>query len=277
MEETYIQSRHNDQIKNLVKLRERKHRNRQERFLVEGMRELSYALNSDYPLETIYYCPEYFPTDQHTQLIHKVRGKEEPLLVRISEEAFAKATYREGPDGIIAIARQKAHSIHELGLSSKPLLLILEGIEKPGNLGAILRSADGAGADAVILVDCMLDLYNPNVIRASQGLLFSVPIACTEQAFLANWLSERKIQCIATTPDTSKLHWDADYKTPTAFLFGSESDGLSDYWLNQATQQIRIPMAGKADSLNVSAAAAICLYEARRQRNIKVSNLKSQI
>ncbi|MGK0456188.1 MAG: TrmH family RNA methyltransferase [Zhongshania aliphaticivorans] len=266
MEETYIQSRQNDQIKNLVKLRERKHRDRQECFLVEGLRELSHALNSNYNLETIYYCPEYFPTDQHTQLIHEIRGKENPLLVRVSEEAFNKATYREGPDGIIAVARQQAHSIHELDLSPSPLLLILEGIEKPGNLGAILRSADGAGADAVILVDCLLDLYNPNAIRASQGMLFSVPIVCTEQAYLAEWLSDNKIQSLATTPDTSQLHWDVDYKAPTAFLFGSESSGLSEFWLNQATQNIRIPMAGKADSLNVSAAAAICLYEAGRQR-----------
>lgn len=267
MEETYIQSRQNEQIKNLVKLRERKYRNRQERFLIEGLRELSHALNSEYTLETLYYCPEYFPTDQHAQLIHKVRSKKEPQLVRVSKEAFAKATYRESPDGMIAVARQQAHSIHGLHLPPSPLLIVLEGIEKPGNLGAILRSADGAGADAVILVDCLLDLYNPNAIRASQGLFFSVPIACTDRAFLAEWLSEKQIQCIATTPDTSKLHWDADYKAPTAFLFGSESDGLSDYWLDKATEHIRIPMAGKADSLNVSATAAICLYEARRQRD----------
>ena len=269
MEEPYIQSRHNDQIKNLVKLRERKYRDRQERFLVEGMREVSHALNSNYSLETLYYCPKYFPTDQHKQLIQEIRGKKEPLLIRVSEEAFAKATYREGPDGIIAIARQKAHSINELKLSAKPLLLILEGIEKPGNLGAILRSADGAGADAVILVDCLLDLYNPNVIRASQGLLFSTPVVCVEQAYLTKWLSEQTIQCIATAPDTSQLYWDIDYKASTAFLFGSESDGLSNYWLNRATQCIRIPMSGKADSLNVASAAAICLYEARRQRGVE--------
>ena len=269
MEELYIQSRHNDQIKNLVKLRERKYRDRQERFLVEGMRELSHALDSDYELETIYYCPEYFPTDRHAQLIHKIRSNKEPQLVRVSKEAFAKATYREGPDGIIAIAKQQAHSIHELNLSPSPLLLILEGIEKPGNLGAILRSADGASADAVILADCLLDLYNPNAIRASQGVLFSVPIISAEQSYLAKWLSDNHIQCVATTPDTSQLHWNVDYRAPTAFLFGSESRGLSRFWLDQAKQHIRIPMAGRADSLNVSATVAICLYEARRQRAVQ--------
>lgn len=271
-EPPYIQSRNNDQIKNLVKLRERKHRERQERFLVEGLRELSHALDSDYSLETIYYCPQYFPSDEHSQFIHEVRNLNKVPLIRVSEEAFSKATYREGPDGVIAVARQQAYSIQELKLPDDPLLLILEGIEKPGNLGAILRSADGAGADAVILVDCLLDLYNPNVIRASQGLIFSMPIVCTQSDFLASWLLERKIQCIATTPDTSKLHWNADYKTPTALLFGSESDGLSDFWLNRATEQIRIPMSGKADSLNVSVAAAICLYEARRQRSLNAEH-----
>lgn len=267
MEELYIQSRQNDQIKNLVKLRERKHRNRQERFLVEGMRELSHALNSDYELETIYYCPEYFPDDRHTQLIQQIRSRKELQLTRVSEEAFAKATYREGPDGIIAVARQQPHSIHSLKLSANPLLLILEGIEKPGNLGAILRSADGAGADAVILVDCLLDHYNPNAIRSSQGLLFSIPIVSTEQAYLAKWLSDHQIQRLATTPGASQLHWDVNCTAPTAFLFGSENNGLSQFWLDQATQQIRIPMAGKADSLNVSATVAICLYEAGRQRS----------
>ena len=274
MEEPYIHSRYNDQIKNLVKLRERKHRDRQERFLVEGIRELSHALSSDYILETIYYCPEYFPTGQHKQFIHNIRSQQKPLLVRVSKEAFAKASYREGPDGMIAVARKQTHSINGLGLSPEPLLLILEGIEKPGNLGAILRSADGAGADAIILVDCLLDLYNPNVIRASQGLLFSMPVICMQQTYLANWLSERNIQCIATTPDTLRPYWNIDYKEPTAFLLGSESSGLSDYWLNQATQHICIPMNGKADSLNVSVAAAICLYETQRQRNVNPSSTK---
>jgi TrmH family RNA methyltransferase len=117
----------------------------------------------------------------------------------------------------------------------------------------------------------LLDLYNPNAIRASQGLIFSVPIVNVEQTYLSRWLSDHRIQCFATTPDTPQLYWDADYRMPTAFLFGSESNGLSDFWLDQAKQQIRIPMAGKADSLNVAATAAICLYEARRQRTVKLS------
>ncbi len=267
MEEAYIQSRQNDQVKNLVKLRERKHRDRQERFLVEGLRELGHAIGSGYDVETIYYCPECFPSDAHETFIDETRRNNAQPLVRMSEDAFSKAAYREGPDGIIAIAKQQSHSIHELELPAAPLLLVLEGIEKPGNLGAILRSADGAGADAVILVDCVLDLYNPNAIRSSQGLVFALPIVSTEQADLAKWLSEREIQSVATTPDTENLHWDIDYKKPTALFFGSESDGLTDFWLTQTNERIRISMAGRADSLNVAAAAAVCLYEAKRQRS----------
>jgi TrmH family RNA methyltransferase len=250
MQDAYIQSRQNDQVKNLVKLRERKHRDRQGRLLVEGLRELGHAMGSGYEVETIYYCPECFPSAQHETFIANTLGNDGLPLVRMSEDAFSKAAYREGPDGIIAIAKQQSHSIQELELPAAPLLLVLEGIEKPGNLGAILRSADGAGVDAVILVDCVLDLYNPN-----------------EQALLSEWLTKHQIQTVATTPDTNNLHWDIDYKKPTALLFGSESDGLTDFWLRHANERIRISMAGRADSLNVAAAAAICLYEARRQRS----------
>lgn len=267
MDSQYIQSRHNDQIKNLVKLRERKHRDRQELFLIEGLRELSHALKSSYPIVRLYYCPEYFPAEQHASLIRDVRDREDIETIRIGEEAFSKATYREGPDGIIAVARQQAHSIKDIQPGTKPLLLVLEGIEKPGNLGAILRSADGAGVDAVILVDCVLDLYNPNAIRASQGLLFKMPTICVERTYLMQWLSDKKIQCVATTPDAPKVYWEVDYSLPTAFLLGSESDGLSTYWLNQADTCVQIPMSGNADSLNVAASAAICLYEAKRQRS----------
>jgi TrmH family RNA methyltransferase len=275
MEEAYIQSRQNDQVKNLVKLRERKHRERQERFLVEGLRELGHALGAGFDIEIIYFCPEFFPTEEHSQFIDQIRRDAHVNLVRMSQDAFTKAAFREGPDGLIGIGKQQAHSIHELKLPSSPLLLILEGIEKPGNLGAILRCADGAGADAVILVDCILDLYNPNAIRSSQGLVFALPVIHAERSQLAQWLQQHDIQCAATTPDTESLHWDVDYTTPTALLFGSESHGLSDYWLDEANIRIRIPRAGRADSLNVAAAAAVCLYEAKRQRKAAIQEERS--
>lgn len=266
MEEAYIHSRQNEQVKNLVKLRERKHRTRQERFFIEGLRELGHALTAGVEVEVIYFCPECFPSEAHSSFIDSQRRAGSTQLVRMSEDAFSKAAFREGPDGLIAIARLQGHSLSELSLPEHPLLLVLEGIEKPGNLGAILRSADGAGANAVLLVDCVLDCYNPNAIRSSQGLIFALPVVNVERAQLLEWLQARGIQAVATTPDTQSLHWDVDYTRPTALFFGSESHGLSDYWLDQAEQRIRIPMAGQADSLNVAAAAAVCLYEAQRQK-----------
>lgn len=265
MNEPYIHSRQNDQIKNLVKLRERKHRDRQERFLVEGLREIGHAIKAGYEMDDLYYCPEFFPTDAHASFLGSFRKKDTLRLTRLSEDAYSKASLREGPDGLMAVARQQANALSQLKLPAQPLLLVLEGIEKPGNLGAILRIADGTGVDAVILVDCVLDLYNPNAIRSSQGLVFALPIVQTERDTLRKWLKDREIQCVASTPDTQKLHWDVDLRGPTALFMGSESEGLSDYWLEQAQEKIRIPMQGQADSLNVAAAAAVCLYEARRQ------------
>lgn len=269
MEASYIQSRQNEQVKNLVKLRERKHRDRQSRFLIEGLREIGHALAAGFEVNQCYFCPEFFPEGgAHAEFIED-RLKSAPWpIVRLSADAFEKASHREGPDGIIAVATQQNNALADLKLSQPALLLILEGIEKPGNLGAILRSADGAGVDAVILVDCVLDLYNPNAVRSSQGLLFALPIVSTGREALSRWLTEQAISCLATTPDTDCLHWDVDYSGSLALLMGSESDGLSPFWLDRSEHTIRIPMAGQADSLNVAAAAAVCLYEAKRQRSI---------
>ena len=267
MEENYIQSRQNEQVKNLVKLRERKHRDRQSRFLVEGLREIGHAISAGFEVTHFYYCPEFFPSDAHGAFIEEQKKSAACPIARLSEDAFTKASHREGPDGLIAIAVQQNNVLSDLSLPEQPLLLIIEGIEKPGNLGAILRSADGAGVDAVILVDCVLDLYNPNAIRSSQGLSFALPIVSTNRETLSTWLDTHQIHCCATTPDTEQLHWDVDYRQSIALLMGSESDGLTDYWLERSGDKIRIPMAGQADSLNVAAAAAVCLYEARRQRD----------
>lgn len=268
MEDLYIQSRQNDQVKNLVKLRERKHRDRQSRFLVEGLREIGHALTAGFEITHLYYCTDFFPGEAHPEFVGGHTKAGEFPVIGMSPDAFTKASHREGPDGLIAIAVQQNNVLADFKLSDHPLLLVLEGIEKPGNLGAILRSADGAGVDAVILVDCVLDLYNPNAIRSSQGLLFALPVVSTDRDTLTTWLDINSIACCATTPDTEQLHWDVDYHQPIALFMGSESDGLTPYWLNKAAHKIRIPMAGQADSLNVAAAAAVCLYEAKRQREV---------
>jgi TrmH family RNA methyltransferase len=266
MEEAYIQSRQNEQVKNLVKLRERKHRDRQQRFLVEGRREIGHAIGAGFEVEDIYFCPEQFPSAEHSQFIDQLRRAGAVRLTRMSEEAFRKASHREGPDGLLGVALQQSHSLNSLKMPKNPLILAIEGMEKPGNLGAILRSADGAGVDAVVLVDCVLDLYNPNAIRSSQGLVFALPVAQTDQACFSRWIEEKAIKVCATTPDTEHLHWDVDMTGPLVLLMGSESEGLREFWLRTADLKMRIPMAGRADSLNVAAAATVCLYEARRQR-----------
>ncbi|MGC6506338.1 MAG: TrmH family RNA methyltransferase [Coraliomargaritaceae bacterium] len=266
MEESYIHSKQNDQIKNLVKLRERKHRDRQERFIVEGLRECQHAIQAGFTIETLYHCPELYPSTAHETAIEEIHREGIVTIVRLGIEAMQKAAYREGPDGILAVGLQRSQSLSSLSLSKAPLILILEGIEKPGNLGAILRSADGAGADAVVLVDCVLDLYNPNAIRSSQGLLFALPIICIEKDALSEWLHLGGYQTIATSPDAKPVYWEIDYKQPTALFFGSESKGLTENWLKAADHCVHIPMEGQADSLNVSVATALCLYEAHRQR-----------
>ena len=262
-----IQSRQNEHVKNLVKLRERKHRSRQGLFFIEGLRELQHAWDAQHPLTAIYFCPSYFSSAQHAAFIEKMQAAQVNLY-EMSPDAFSKAAFREHPDGLIATARIQNRELATLEVSQAPLLLILEGIEKPGNLGAMVRSADGAGVDAIIMVDCVLDLYNPNAIRASQGLLFAQTIVQCDSKQLSAWLHSQAIQLIATTPQAQQAHWDVDYKQASALLMGSESQGLSDAWLQKVAQQIAIPMLGKADSLNVAAAAAICLYEAQRQRKL---------
>jgi TrmH family RNA methyltransferase len=269
VEEEFIQSRQNPRVKNLVRLRERRQRERQGRFLVEGLRELGHALDAGTEVEELFFCPELFPTGDHGELIDRVRRGGRIRLSRLSASAFDKVSAREGPDGLLGVARPAGCGLDELELPEEPLLLVLEGIEKPGNLGAILRSADAAGVDAVVLADCVLDLYNPNAIRASQGLVFALPVVTVGSEKLVDWLRMRGIRTFATTPAAGSSLWETDFTGPAALLLGSESEGLGALWQEAADVPIRIPMAGRADSLNVAAAAAVCLFEARRQRDAR--------
>lgn len=263
----YIESPQNNHVKNLVKLRDRKHRNRQDKFIIEGLRELEHAIDSDYPVITVYYCPELFPSELHPEFIKRLQANSDLQLIRMHSSAFNKGCFREGPDGLIAISETKEISLSSLQLGKNSTLLVLEGIEKPGNLGAIIRSAEGAGVDAIILNNCLLDIYNPNAIRASQGIVFRLPILSAETEYLCQWLKDNEFISVATTPNTNNSYSDQSYSKRTALLMGSESHGLSEKWLNEAEHLINIPMKGHADSLNVSVATAICLYEINRQKN----------
>jgi len=190
-------------------------------------------------------------------------------LFELSKDAFAKVAYRERPDGLLAVAPQWKRALGDLVLTASPLLLVVEAIEKPGNLGTILRSADAAGCDAVIVCDPVTDIFNPNVVRASTGVLFSVPLVVEESARVLAWLREKKIHTVATTPAAEKIYSDGNLRGPLAIVMGSEQYGLSEFWLKHADLPVRIPMAGQADSLNVAMATIIALFEAVRQRGAK--------
>lgn len=260
-----ITSLQNPRIKQLVKLRDRRPRDEAGVFLVEGYREVRRALEKGVKLMELYYSPEWFLGENEPALIEQAAASGARLF-ELTKDAFQKVAYRERPDGLLAVAPQWRRSLAELSLPASPFLLVVEAIEKPGNLGTILRSADAAGCNAVIVCDPVTDIFNPNVVRASTGVLFSVPLVVSDSQSVHAWLQEKQIRTIATTPSAEALYSDSDLRGPLAVIMGSEQYGLSDFWLKSADLPVRIPMAGQADSLNVAMATIITLFEAVRQR-----------
>ncbi len=259
-----ITSPANPRIKHLVTLRRRRVRDDEHVTLVEGFEELDLALTAGVRPEAVFYSPE-FGRAEHPPMLTRVaeRGAD---VIRVSKEVFSKVAYRESPDGWLAVVPAVRSDLVALQVGANPLVLICQGVEKPGNLGAILRTADAAGVSAVIATDPVTDWGNPNVIRASKGTVFSVPVAAGTSAQVLAWLSEQQIKLVATSPDARVLLTGADLTPPTAIAVGSESAGLSADWLAFADVKVRIPMFGLADSLNVATSAAIACYEAIRQR-----------
>ncbi len=272
-----ITSLQNPRLKQLVRLRDRRPRDEAGVFLVEGYREIRRALEKGVKLDELYYAPEWFLGENEPDLLARAQAAGAHLF-ELSQDAFAKVAYRERPDGLLAVAPQWKRTLSDIekgsGRESRsdrdsrpdPFFLVVEAIEKPGNLGTILRSADAAGCDGVIVCDPVTDLFNPNVVRASTGVLFSVPCVVEESPRVLAWLRQRGIRIAATTPAAEKLYTDADLRGPLAVVMGSEQYGLSEFWLKEADLPVRIPMAGQADSLNVAMAAMITLFEAVRQR-----------
>jgi TrmH family RNA methyltransferase len=260
-----ISSLQNPRIKQLVKLRDRRPRDEAGVFLVEGYREVRRALEKQVPLTELYFAPEWFLGENEAALIDQAAAAGAKLF-ELTKATFAKIAYRERPDGLLAVVPQWKRALSDLVLRPEPFLLVVEAIEKPGNLGTILRSADAAGCDAVIVCDPVTDVFNPNVVRASTGVLFSVPLVVADSASVLAWLRERGIRTIATTPAAQTLYTEADLRGPLAVVMGSEQYGLSGFWLKHADLPVRIPMAGQADSLNVAMATIITLFEAVRQR-----------
>jgi TrmH family RNA methyltransferase len=266
-----ISSLQNPRIKQLVKLRDRRPRDEAGIFLVEGYREIRRALEQRVPLQELYFAPEWFLGENEPDLIAQAETSGARVF-ELTRDAFAKIAYRERPDGLLAVAPQWKRQLEALILPADPFILVVEAIEKPGNLGTILRSADAAGCHAVIVCDPVTDIFNPNVVRASTGVLFSVPLFVEESARVLEWLQHRGIRTVATTPAAEKIYSEVDLRGPLAVVMGSEQYGLSKFWLEHASVPVRIPMAGQADSLNVAMAAIITLFEAVRQRSARASD-----
>lgn len=267
MGENKISSLQNTKVKQLVALQQKSsERRKQGVFVVEGIRELQHCLNAGYTINSIFFCPELTDTGTLSSLL-----SESIASYEVSPEVYEKIAYRGSTEGVIATVQSKQLALKDLHLSKQPLLIVLESVEKPGNLGAILRSADAAGADAVIICDPLTDLYNPNLIRSSIGAIFSVPcIACSSDDCI-NFLKQNNINILTAQLQDSKLYYDTDMTCGTAIIMGTESTGLTDVWRKAADAHIRIPMLGQLDSLNVSVSAAILLFEAVRQRKIETS------
>jgi len=262
--ELEITSPANPRIKQLVGLRRRRGREQSGGTLVEGLAEISLALAAGVRPQALYYCPELAAPDSLAIIAQAASGGAE--IVRVSRPVFEKISYREGPDGWLAVVPAVPDRLDRLRLSARPLVLVCAGLEKPGNLGAILRTADAAGLDAVIAADPVTDWANPNVVRASKGTVFCVPVASADTHEALAWISDHGLQIVAATPDARQIVTDADLTGPTVIAVGAEQAGLPEEWLKRADVRVRIPMFGLADSLNVSTSAAIISYEAVRQR-----------
>ena len=262
-----ITSDRNPKFRNLLLLQEKsRERRAQGLFVVEGRREVEHCIEAGFTVRTLFVCPEILELSAEEGVASKIASADNTLVVEIPEQLYRKAAYRESTEGILAEVEYKSLKLEDLALPENPLVMVLEAVEKPGNLGAVLRSADAAGADAVLVCDPLTDLYNPNLIRASLGSVFTVPVvACTSAEAIA-FLKARGIRILTAQLQDSSLYYDADMTCGTALVMGTESTGLTQQWREAADAHIRIPMLGRLDSLNVSVSAAILLFEAVRQR-----------
>jgi TrmH family RNA methyltransferase len=258
-----ITSTQNSYIKQLIQLKEKsRERKKTGLFLIEGLREVALAFKGEYIFDSILFYPELISEEKVMQFTNS-----QTRLLKISKEVYQKLAYRDTTEGIIAVAKSKSHDLKNLQFISKhPLILVAEAPEKPGNIGAILRTADAANLDAVIIANPKSDLYNSNIIRSSVGCVFTNQIATGTTEEIIQFLKENHINIYCAALQASKHYTLMDYTKPSAIIVGTEAIGLSELWLENATQNIIIPMQGEIDSMNVSVAAGILIFEAKRQR-----------
>jgi len=253
-----ITSLQNPRVKHIVKLREdKRQRQKDGLLLVEGVDEIQLAIAAGHKPQTLLSAPEIasrqltFPSAE---------------TISVTPPVFEKMSYRDNPDGWLAVFPIPRTSLDDLVLSDTPLIIVAESVEKPGNLGAMLRTADAAGVDAFLVCDPRVDAWNPNVIRASRGTVFSVSVIECDNASALDWLRVNKIKILAATPSAEVVYSDLDMSQPTAIAVGTENEGLTDFWMNNSDVKVKVPMSGRVNSLNVSVSTALILYEAVRQR-----------
>ncbi len=261
-----ITSLQNVKVKQVARWRDRPDRDDSQVVLAEGYRALVRALAGGYRIREVFVCPECFPGQHHEEELLERLAAQGARLIRVSPAAFAKMAYRDRPEGLLGVGPQLHRGLADLRLGDPAFLLVAEQIEKPGNLGTMMRSADAVKVDGLVLCDSRTDLYNPNVVRASTGNLFTLPVAEATAAETIAWLKERGVCILATSPHAEPLYTGVDLTQPVAVVVGAEQYGLTPAWMEAADLKVRLPMLGEADSLNVSTATAILLYEVVRQR-----------
>lgn len=262
-----ISSLQNSRVKHVVRLRDRRDRDREQQTVIEGYRALLSASRNGYPVDELFVCSELFQGENEALLIDALSGAGAQVL-HTTPDVFRKMAYRDRPEGLLGVAPQIRRSLADLEIKpgTAPLFLVAEAIEKPGNLGTMLRSADATGVSALIVCDHCTDIFNPNVVRASIGALFSVPLVEGGTPEVIAWLKQSSVTILAATPHATAVFSDVDMTEALAVVVGTEQYGLSDAWLQAADCGVRIPMLGQADSLNAATASAVMLYEAVRQR-----------
>lgn len=262
-----ITSLQNPRVKEAVRLRDRRHRQKQGRIVIDGARELARALGAGVPMQEIFVCPSLCQNDEARRTLELVAQAAAEVL-EVTEPVFEKLAFGDRAEGVLGVAATPSTSLDRITLPDCPLVAVLEGIEKPGNVGAVLRSADGAGVSALIVADGGTDLFNPNAIRASLGTIFTRPVAAASSTETLAWLRRQGLAIYAARVDGSQPYTTANLRQPAALVLGSEATGLSNAWRADDVAAIRLPMRGVADSLNVSATAAVLFYEALRQRSL---------
>ena len=265
MQPKQLTSLKNPDIKKVVRLRERKFRDRTRLTIVEGLREILAAVEAKVDIKELYVCRELFDNRGEGALVKRISSN--TPVMEITKEAFAKIAYGDRQEGLLAVCQPKHLTLNELLVDENSLWVIVENVEKPGNLGAILRTCDAGGVSGVVVCDHATDLYNPNIIRASLGIVFSIPVVPTSNQNALQFLQKNKINIVAAMPNAKLVYTQANFKGSCAIVLGSEEKGLSDFWKKNSSMQVNIPMLGHADSLNVSSTAAILIYEAIRQRS----------